>query len=150
MSDFLIGFSRSYQPNGWNALLSNVWTPYRFFVTIIPSLVFWESWVFKDYFNALAFENLPWEIHLAVATHSVCFTNKYSIEKKENMAKVWEKYKWTYLLSHMIVYHLTVYPVKPKKQRHGENTYSSPQTKPSGARPGRGIQAVILVQSNEK
>lgn len=31
-----------------------------------------------------------------------------------------------------------------------KNTYSSPQTKSSGPRPGRSIQAVILVQSNEK
>lgn len=31
-----------------------------------------------------------------------------------------------------------------------KNTYSSPHTKSSGPRPGRSIQAVILVQSNEK
>lgn len=82
------------------------------------------------------------------------FTSIYSIVKKENRKKSLARsikfnlvtVSFDRLLSEGLSKPVNLQESKGMKK----NTYSSPQTKSSGPRPGRSIQAVILVQSNEK
>lgn len=84
----------------------------------------------------------------------IFFTSIYSIVKKENRKKSLARsikfnlvtVSFDRLLSEGLSKPINLQESKGMKK----NTYSSPQTKSSGPRPGRSIQAVILVQSNEK